>query len=64
MVMNPSCCINTQDNLVRDICFSIGPILSSMDLRARLRLINALMNIHPMFRLLMDYQLQEPPNPD
>ena len=64
MPMNSACCMNAQYMIVKSMIESLKNIFPSMDLRSRLNLIKELSKIHPAFIDLLDYQLQDPPNPE
>jgi len=56
--------MNAQYMIVKSMIESLKNIFPSMDLRSRLNLIKELSKIHPAFIDLLDYQLQDPPNPE
>jgi len=63
MPLNPTCCEASLAVKVNEITDFFRTILPALDMYNAIKIIKGLTVIHPQFIHLLDYQLQEPPNP-
>ena len=63
MPLNVSCCEASFALKVTEMTNFFRTILPGLDMYTAVKIIRGLTLIHPQFIHLLDYQLQEPPNP-